>query len=74
MDTMTDDRERLAQRIEALETRAAYQEETIETLNETITAQWTEIDRLKRHFAKLAERIEDAASGVEPVDRPPPHY
>ncbi|MFD1333381.1 SlyX family protein [Methylopila musalis] len=64
----------LAERIDVLETRLAYQDEAIETLNETITAQWTVIDRLKREVAMLSERLEEAASGAQPVDRPPPHY
>lgn len=64
----------LAERLDALETRLAYQDETIETLNQTITEQWALIDRLRREVAQLAERVEDAASGAAPVDRPPPHY
>ncbi|MDR4308816.1 SlyX family protein [Chelatococcus sambhunathii] len=61
-------------RIAALETRIAYQDETIEALNQTVTAQWSEIERLKRAVAQLEERLEDAVSGPGPVDRPPPHY
>lgn len=64
----------LAARVERLETRVAYQDDAIETLNATITEQWTLIDRLRRQVADLAERLEDAASGAGPVDRPPPHY
>ena len=30
----------LSERIDALEMRVAYQDDTIETLNQTITAQW----------------------------------
>lgn len=71
---MTDDQDRLAARIETLETRAAYQDETIEQLSQTVRAQWAEIDRLKRELANLMERVEDAFSGPGPVDRPPPHY
>ena len=64
----------IAERLAALEARIAYQDETIETLNQTVTAQWAEIDRLKRHVALLEDHIEDAVSGPGPVDRPPPHY
>ncbi|GLK79451.1 SlyX family protein [Methylopila turkensis] len=63
-----------AQRIDALEERIAYQDEAIETLNQTVTAQWAVIDALKREVAALGERLEDAVSGPAPVDRPPPHY
>jgi len=71
---MSDETDALAKRIEALEIRAAYQDETIETLNRTITEQWAIVERLKREVADLGERMEDAAGGPGPVDRPPPHY
>jgi len=61
-------------RLEELEARSAHQERTIEMLNETVTAQWAVIDRLRREVANLGERLEDAALGQGPVDRPPPHY
>ena len=71
---MTDVRA-LSERIDALEMRIAYQDETIETLNQTITAQWTEIDRLTRQFAELKERVRDAESNVPgPANERPPHY
>lgn len=71
---MTDLHDPLADRVEALESRAAYQDETIEQLSQAVRAQWAEIDRLKREVANLIERVEDAVSGPGPVDRPPPHY
>lgn len=66
----------LAERLEALEIRAAYQEQAIETLNDTITAQWKEIDSLKRQVAQLTERLEDAESkgAGTPANERPPHY
>jgi SlyX protein len=68
------ERDGLAERVEALEVRAAYQDETIEALSGTIAEQWAIIDRLKRELEQLGDRLEDAASGAGPVDRPPPHY
>jgi SlyX protein len=65
----------LSERIDALEVRIAYQDETIETLNQTITAQWTEIDRLTRQVAELKERLQDAESNIPaPANERPPHY
>ena len=62
-------------RIDALEVRIAYQDETIETLNQTITAQWTKIDRLTRQLAELTERVREAESNVPgPANERPPHY
>lgn len=66
----------LAQRIDALEMRLTYQDETIETLNATITAQWAQIDTLTRQFANLRERLQEAESRVTTgaTNEPPPHY
>ena len=66
----------LGARIDALEIRIAYQDETIETLNKTITAQWRQIDALGREIVSLRERLSDAESktGPAPASEPPPHY
>ena len=65
----------LGERIDALETRAMYQEETIEQLNQTITAQWKQIDALTRQLAALTERLQEAeASTPAPANERPPHY
>jgi SlyX protein len=65
----------LEARIEALETRLMFQDATIETLNETVTSQWREIDALKRRIANLSERLQEAEAGLpRPANEPPPHY
>ena len=65
----------LNERIDALEMRLTYQDVTIETLNQTITAQWVEIDRLTRQVAELKERLREAESNAPgPANDPPPHY
>ena len=65
----------LNERIDALEMRLTYQDVTIETLNQTITTQWVEIDRLTRQVAELKERLQEAESNAPgPVNEPPPHY
>jgi SlyX protein len=72
---MTDDT-RLRERIDALEARIAYQDDTIETLNQTVTAQWQQIDALRRVMAELGDRLRDAESNSRGVaaNEPPPHY
>jgi SlyX protein len=66
---------RLRGRIDALETRLAYLDETIETLNTTITAQWKQIDALTRQVALLGERLQEAESNAPgAANEPPPHY
>ncbi|MBR0993676.1 SlyX family protein [Bradyrhizobium japonicum] len=72
---MTNEIRALAERIDTLETRLAYQDDTIETLNQTITAQWKQIDMLTRKITELGERLQDAeASAPGPANEPPPHY
>ena len=69
------DAKALGERIDALEMRLSYEDVTIETLNQTITAQWIEIDRLTRQVAELKERLQEAESNAPgPVHEPPPHY
>ena len=65
----------LGERIDALEMRLTFQDETIETLNQTITEQWKQIDALTRQLAELKERLQDAeGSAPGPVNERPPHY
>jgi SlyX protein len=66
-----------AERLERLETTLAYQEQAIEELNATITAQWAEIASLKRLLGNLGERLREIADNpalAEPPEPPPPHY
>nr|WP_249157638.1 SlyX family protein [Bradyrhizobium sp. KB893862 SZCCT0404] len=65
----------LSERIDALEMRIAYQDDTIETLNQTITAQWKQIDALTRKVSELGERLQQAeANAPGPANERPPHY
>jgi SlyX protein len=70
-----DDIATLIARIDALEARVAHQDRTIEDLNETITAQWKEIEGLTRQIVRLGDQLQEvrdrAPDGLEP---PPPHY
>lgn len=64
-------------RLDALEMRIAYQDETIETLNHTITAQWKQIDALTREVERLNQRVQAAENSIAapPANEPPPpHY
>ena len=64
-------------RIEALETKVAYQEHTIEELNGTLTEQWKQIDLLAKQVQRLSDRIksfEDNAPSSAADEPPPPHY
>lgn len=64
-------------RLDALEIRIAYQDEAIETLNKTVTAQWAQIEALSRKVAELVDRVREAenrAQGSGTPEPPPPHY
>jgi SlyX protein len=77
MDSAMNETPSVGARIEALEVRIAYQDETIETLNRTITEQWKQIDALTREITILRDRITEAennASGPGESEPPPPHY
>ena len=69
------DQKTLSERIDALETRLTFQDDTIETLNQTITAQWKQIDALTRQMAAMNERLQEAeAQAPAPGNERPPHY
>ena len=72
---MTDEMVALSRRIDTLETRLAYQDDTIETLNQTITAQWKQIDVLTRRIAELGDRLQEAETNAPSLSNErPPHY
>ena len=65
----------LADRIDTLESRLAFQDHTIEALNKTVTEQWAKIDALTRQLVALGERLQEAESQMPgPTNEPPPHY
>ena len=69
------DAKTLSDRIDALEARMMFQDETIETLNQTITAQWLKIDTLTRQLVTLSDRLQEAESRAPgAANEPPPHY
>jgi SlyX protein len=65
----------LSDRIDAVEARLTFQDDTIETLNQTITAQWRKIDALTHQVAQLSERLREAETRAPgATHEPPPHY
>ena len=69
------DAKALSERIDVLETRLTFQDETIETLNQTITAQWQQIDALTRQIAALSARLQEAETQAPgSTNERPPHY
>jgi len=74
-DAKTGDPERLSGRIDALETRLTFLDQTMEILNTTITEQWKQIDKLTRQVGALGERLQEAESNAPgAANERPPHY
>lgn len=64
-----------AERLDALEVRIAFQDQTIEELNDVVTKQWKTIDALTRKVALLEEHARSATAANDPrLEPPPPHY
>ena len=64
-----------SERLRVLEERSAYQDRTIDALNEVIIAQQEQLDRLEEQVRRLHNflaNLSDADSRT--VDPPPPHY
>ena len=60
-----------------LETRFAYQEETLRVLNDIVTRQQQQIERLEFTCRQLLDRVERAGDGNQKsslLDEVPPHY
>ena len=69
------DLKQLGARIDELEARLTFQDDTIETLNATVTAQWLKIDALTRQVAALHDRLRETETSMpKPASEPPPHY
>src|SRR5258708_16250464 len=62
----------LSDRIDLLEARLTFQDVTIETLNETITAHCQKIDALTRRMQSLSARLPEAQPHPPPPPTPPP--
>ncbi len=68
-------------RIEAIETKLAYQEDTIAQLNDVVCRQQNQIDALERLTQQLLTRVRDlsdvstqAGGAYVEADERPPHY
>ncbi|MBV1900466.1 MAG: SlyX family protein [Kordiimonadaceae bacterium] len=67
----------LQQRLDELECKFAFQQETLEALNAEVSKQWTNIDTLTKQLQRLTDHMMSAET--EPMEKahddpPPPHY
>lgn len=63
-------------RVTELETRLAFQDDTLQQLSDELLAQGRLIERLQRQIELLAARQADLAGQIGPAEdeAPPPHY
>ncbi|MET1078840.1 MAG: SlyX family protein [Pseudomonas sp.] len=66
----------LEARVNDLESRLAFQDDTIQALNDELVQQQRLIERLQRQLAALLKRQEELGSAFEAAEQeaPPPHY
>ena len=66
----------LQERVMDLESRLAFQDDTIQALNDVLVSQQNAVDRLQLQIAALLKRQEEMGGQFESFEdeAPPPHY
>ncbi|MCW2097999.1 MULTISPECIES: SlyX family protein [Pseudomonas] len=66
----------LEERVMDLESRLAFQDDTIQALNDVLVSQQNAVDRLQLQIAALLKRQEEMGGQFEAFEdeAPPPHY
>ena len=65
--------EKLAARLEKLESLYAHQDVVVTELSDALAQQWKRIDVLTRELLRLRDEVQTATQRAAP-DKPPPHY
>jgi len=75
---MNEENRVLSERIDELETRVAFQEDTLSQLNDVIATQDAQIRSLVARIRDISEKYQDLTfemqKGQKPGDEKPPHY
>lgn len=64
-------------RITELETKMAYQEHTIQELNDVVYRQQLQIDKVEvmcKHLMDRIQSLSETGGGNQPANERPPHY
>lgn len=61
-------------RITELESRVAFQDQTIHNLDEVVRLFSSRVEQLEKRVSELADRLRAGGEEVGPHDEPPPHY
>ncbi|KGS15824.1 MULTISPECIES: SlyX family protein [Pseudomonas syringae group] len=66
----------LEDRVMELESRMAFQDDTIQALNDVLIKQQRELEHLQQQMAAMLKRQEEMGSQFDTFeeDAPPPHY
>jgi SlyX protein len=66
----------LEARVMELETRLAFQDDTLQALNDELVQQQRQVERLQLQMAALLKRQEEMVGqfGMSEQEAPPPHY
>jgi SlyX protein len=65
------------ERLTELEVRVAFQDQTIQDLNEVVTDQQRQIDRLTQELEAIKSRLAAVTPSMvipQEEEKPPPHY